>query len=377
MENLLKTAPAVFAVNDMYQIMVPVKAPALMWVRVGNKDYFDDASGVLKSDVKIHRMIVPMKELDKAKKYTICYRKIIERKAYFSKTEDVCENEFNFFPVTGHNVTVYQIADTHGNVTAPIKAAINFEKRYGKIDFLILNGDIIDDSSRVRNFDAIYKISSKITGGNIPIVCTRGNHDNRGVCAEKILDYFPTMNGNTYYSFKLGNVWGLVLDCGEDKVDSNEGYGHTICCHSIRSKQTEYIKDIIKNAKKEYLAKGVAHRIVIVHIPFTKKVNDPKFQIEEEIYTEWADLLKNEIKPEFILAGHEHKTEIDYPGDETDKNGHPCPIIVGSWVKYPHDTNDYGCTYKGVGVIMEDKRVKAVFTDDAGRSYDENDIALK
>ena len=376
MGNLLKTTPAVFAVNDVYQIMVLVKAPTLMWVRVGGKDYFDDANGVLKSDVKVHRMIVPMAELDKAKKYTICYRKIIERKAYFSETEDVCETEFEFCPVKGHNMTVYQVADTHGNVTAPVKAAKNFEKRYGKIDFLILNGDIIDDSSKVRNFDAVYKISSKIAGGRIPIVCTRGNHDNRGVCAEKIVDYFPTMNGNTYYSFRLGNIWGLVLDCGEDKDDSSDEYGHTICCHSFRLRQTEYIKNIIKNAKKEYLAKGVKRRIAIVHVPFTKKANKAKFQIEDEIYTEWACLLKNEIKPEFILAGHEHKLEIEYPGDETDKNGHPCPIIVGSWVKYPNDTNDYGCTYKGVGVIMEDKRVKAVFTDDAGKLYDENDIDL-
>ena len=84
MDNILKTSPAVFAVNDMYQIMVPVKAPSLMWVRVGDKEYYDDVNGVLKSDVKVHRMIVPMAELDKTKKYTICYRKIVERKAYFS-----------------------------------------------------------------------------------------------------------------------------------------------------------------------------------------------------------------------------------------------------------------------------------------------------
>lgn len=374
MEDLLKTAPAVFAVGDMYQIMVPVNAPSLMWVRVGDKEYFDDACGVLRSDVKVHRMTVPMSELDKAKKYTVCYRKIIERKAYFSETDEVCEKELEFCPVMGYNVRVYQVADTHGYTEAPVKACENFEKRYGKIDFLILNGDIIDDSSDVKNFEAIFEISSKITGGRIPIVCTRGNHDNRGVCAEKIVDYFPTDNGNTYYSFKLGNIWGLVLDCGEDKDDSSEEYGNTICCHPFRMKQTEYIKEIIR--EKEYLKDGIERRIVIVHIPFTKKMNKPKFQIEGEIYTEWANLLKNEIKPELMLAGHEHKLEIEYPGDETDENGHPCPIVIGSWVKYPNDETDYGCTYKGVGIVWENENAKAVFTDDAGKSYDENDIAL-
>lgn len=376
MGNLLKTTPAVFAVNDMYQIMVPVKAPSLMWVRVGDKEYYDDVNGVLKSDVKVHRMIVPMAELDKAKKYTICYRKIVERKAYFSETEDVCEKEYEFCPVTGYNVTAYQVADTHGNITAPVMAAKNFEKKYGKIDFLILNGDIIDNCDDVNNFDAIYEIASEIAHGSMPIVCTRGNHDNRGVFAEKIVDYFPTSNGNTYYSFKLGNIWGLVLDCGEDKVDSHEEYGNTICCHLFRQRQTKYIEDIIRNSEKEYLADDVMRRIVLVHVPFTKKTK-PQYDIEQEIYTEWADMLKNEIKPELMIVGHEHRLEIEYPGDDTDKYGHPCPIIVGSWVKYPNDVKDYGCTYKGVGVIMENKMAKAVFTDDAGKFYDENDIVLQ
>lgn len=132
MEDLLKTAPAVFAVGDMYQIMVPVNAPSLMWVRVGDKEYFDDACGVLRSDVKVHRMIVPMSELDKAKKYTVCYREIIERKAYFSETDEVCEKELEFCPVMGYNIRVYQVADTHGYTEAPVKACENFEKMYGK-----------------------------------------------------------------------------------------------------------------------------------------------------------------------------------------------------------------------------------------------------
>ena len=33
--DILKTSPAVFAIKDTYQIMIPVTCDALMWIRVG------------------------------------------------------------------------------------------------------------------------------------------------------------------------------------------------------------------------------------------------------------------------------------------------------------------------------------------------------
>ena len=38
---MLKTAPAVFAAADTYQIMVETKQEALFWVKVGDEEYFD------------------------------------------------------------------------------------------------------------------------------------------------------------------------------------------------------------------------------------------------------------------------------------------------------------------------------------------------
>jgi len=74
------TAPAVFAVNDEYQIMLPVKNELLMWVEVGGEKYFDEVNGIIRSSKNIHKFTVPMSELDKAGGYDVCYRKVIERK---------------------------------------------------------------------------------------------------------------------------------------------------------------------------------------------------------------------------------------------------------------------------------------------------------
>lgn len=46
---------------------------------------------------------------------------------------------------------------------------------------------------------------------------TRGNHENRGAYAQHWLDYFPTPTGETYYTFRRGPAFFIVLDGCEDK----------------------------------------------------------------------------------------------------------------------------------------------------------------
>ena len=82
-----KTCPAVFAVKNDYQIMVPVKSDLLFWVTVDGKNYYDHSNGIIRSSTRMHRVNVPSSVLDKAGEYTVTYRKIIDRKPYFAETE--------------------------------------------------------------------------------------------------------------------------------------------------------------------------------------------------------------------------------------------------------------------------------------------------
>lgn len=328
-------APAVFAVGNEYQIMVPVKRRSLMWVSVNGKDYYDDSNGIIRSLEKIHRMCVPAEELNKAGKYTICERVIIKRDPYFPKIKPVTKTDYVFRPVGDDKIRAYHISDAHNNKENPIKAA----KAFGDTDLLILNGDIPDYSGRPKNFDTIYDICSQITHGNIPVVFARGNHDLRGLYAEKIADYTPNMNGKTYYTFRVGSIWGIVLDCGEDKLDGNEEYGGTVCCHSFRLKQTQFIENVIKNADSEYNADGVKHKLVICHNPFTMKLEGAKFDIENEIYTQWAKLLKENVKPDIMICGHTHTFEVSEIGSKLDNRGQPCTMVIGTQT----DKKYYAC----------------------------------
>ncbi len=357
MSDVIKYAPAVFAVGRDYKILIPVNKESVMWVRVGNECYYDDANGVLRSSVAIHKVTVPCEVLDHAKKYTVCYREMIERKPYFSVTGEIVEITYDFYPLCKSRYNIFHIADAHGMVEAPVSAADTFRREYGEIDLLILNGDVIDHSGDFKNFDAIYNIAARITGGEHAVVFSRGNHDTRGVYAENIVDYTPTRDGYSYFSFRLGDLWGLVLDCGEDKDDSHAEYGNTNCCHAFRKIENRYLESIIENAENEYAAEGVCHRIVIAHSPFTTRFAPP-FNIEEDIYAHWTGLISDNIKPDFLLCGHTHKASIYLPGSEKDAYGQSFPTIVAA---EPKRSIGY---YIGGGFAVRENEITFVLCDD-------------
>lgn len=349
-----KILPTVFAVGSNYQIFIPLDIEAIISIRVGDKVYYDDSNGILRSNSLMHRVEIPMSELDKACKYTVICRKMIERKPYFPTSEEPFEVSFVFRPVKGENINIYHISDAHNMESQPIAAGQYFAD---SLDLLILNGDIPNHSGEIANFNSIYRIAYGITKGEIPVVFSRGNHDTRGIHAEEFVQYTPNDNGKTYYTFKLGPLWGLVLDCGEDKLDSHEEYGNTVCFHNFRLKETDYIKSVVANAENEYSRDGVKHKIIICHIPFMRKDVKP-FDIEQDLYKEWTKIICENIKPELILFGHTHKCAVYEAGGDYDNYGYQnCPAVVGSEPDFEKKT------FIGCGVTLSNEKPSIIFND--------------
>lgn len=351
---MLKTAPAVFAVGKDYQIMVEVTRKSLFWVRVGTENYYDVTGGVMNVLSNFHRVTIPMAALEAAGEYTICVKPMCRRDPYFTKTGRTEEKTFPFHPLPEKNVRIYHIADTHNRMKEPIQAA----KAFGRIDLLILNGDILDHCGSARKFRNIYQICDALTGGAVPVVFSRGNHDMRGKYAERFFEYTPSQRGNTFYSFRLGSLWGVILDCGEDKADNHPEYGGTVACHGFRLAQTAFLKRLIQNSETEYEAPGVEKRLVICHVPFMQK-DEPPFDIEEPVYREWTWLLRKYIKPDLMLCGHTHKAGVCLPGGEKDAYGQPCPMVVGA----QYDDRKY---WAGCGIVLGESKVEIRFTDCTG-----------
>jgi len=361
--------PAVFAVAKEYQIMLPVEFEATMWVKVGDKNYYDHSNGVLRSNNYVHKVSVPMEVLDEHESYTVCLRKIVNRKPYFTETEEIEETTYRFYPVRGERVRAYHISDAHNSIEEPIKAA----KAYGDIDFLILNGDIPDHCGNEKNVITIYKIISKLTHGTIPVVFSRGNHDMRGKYAEKFAEYTPCYHGCSYYTFRLGHIWGMVLDCGEDKLDTHEEYGHTVCCHAFREQETEFSRQVIGRAEEEYESDGVTHKLIVVHNPFTRQREDGIFKIEDETYRLWTGLIREHIKPAVILSGHWHSFGIYHCGGKEDSYGQPCPVVVGTDRRKLKEDKLY---FGGAGLQFEKNSIKVSFTSNQNENEERMCIDL-
>ncbi len=360
--------PTVFAVSDVYKIFMPFCDSALVKITVGDTDYFDDCNGVLRSKTLMHAVEVPMCELDLHKSYTVKFRKVIKRGPYYPTFEDEVAVKFDFKPVdSNRNINIYHISDAHNLINEPIKAGSYFGE---SLDLLILNGDIPNHGGEMENYLGIFKIASGLTKGSVPCICSRGNHDTRGSFAEDMAQFIPTHNGKPYYTTRLGSIWALVLDCGEDKPDTHDEYGGAVQFHNYRLKETEFIKSVIKNSENEYNAKGIKHKLIICHNPFTF-VKVPPFDIEVDLYTYWAKIIKENIKPDLMLCGHKHWTEICEVGGERDHLGQPCTLIIGSKPKVTEPFSFAGCA-----LTLKENTAKVVFNDDLGNIISDTEINL-
>lgn len=350
--NELLYPPIVFAVGSDYQIFIRVKEPAMIMADVGGVTYYDHSNGILRSNTPVHKVIVPQSELDKARSYTVIVRTLKERKAYHSRCFSDEREEFAFRPVPAEGeVVICHLADVHGRADLAEKALSRLTR---EPDLLILNGDIIDSSQCVEYFDVIYELCARVAGGRIPVIFSRGNHDLRGVCAEKLEDYVCTRNGSSYFQLCCSQLWCLVVDTGEDKPDDNDEYGSTVCCEAFRRTETEYIKSVIDEG--QFNRPEIKHRLIICHTPFTFR-QKPPFDIERGLYAEWAGLIEKGIKPELMLSGHMHETGVFEPGHDRDELGQPCTVILGS------DVDKRGRSFTLAQIVLGDDGHRVDFID--------------
>ena len=363
------THPAVFAVGEDYQIMIPTEAEVIVKIRVGDKLYYDDYMGIIRSHTTMHKVTLPMFALDCAGGYTVVYRKMIERLAYFPTSEEEIEVYYSFKPLPEEgDIRIFHISDAHNLRTQPVNACRNF----GDIDLLILNGDIPDEASAPEKYMTIYEIASDVTEGTLPIVCSRGNHDNRGMYSENIADYLPTEGGRTYYTFSLGRIFGLVLDCGEDKDDSHKAYGSTVCFHDFRERETAELQRMAEAG--ELYAPDKKYRLCICHIPFTNMSRKP-FDIEDEIYTEWSRITREYLKPQLLIYGHEHVAEIWRKGERHDTRGQACDAVIGGYPMFRSAGYDE-TGYTGAGIVLSDNKAHISFVNSFDEVIGEYEIEL-
>lgn len=361
--SVMRCDPLVAAIDDYYLICIPVRRPVLLSISVGERTYFCHSNGIRISDAKVQKFKIPMVELDREKAYRVTYEVVTNRTNRVCEKEEAVTFEYAFRPVTKtEGINICHISDVHGLKSLAIRAGNRFAK---EADLLILNGDISSKSMSTEDILLTYDIASALTHGEIPCIVTRGNHDLRGRFAEKLAVLLPTDEGRTYFTVKLGVMWFMVLDCGEDKVDEHREYSGTVCCHEFRLEETAFIEDVVKRASFEYLCDKYKYRIIVSHVPFNNDNTDEckgerPFNIEHGLYCHWCDLIREKIKPMFLLAGHVHTSEVFKSGSDFDAKNIGCDTIVSG---VPVKKNGRGVNYFCCNVKLFDDKFDVTIGD--------------
>jgi len=318
--SFLSCNPSVFVIENEYEILVNSFDNGIFCIEVNGKKYFEENSGVLSSEKKFVKIRVPQSELDRSSKYTIIYRKAINRKAYFSELEPEEKITFDFKPLKKtDNINIYHIADVHYKFEMAVKTAAYFGD---DTDLFVVNGDIGEVETENDYFE-VCKFVGDISLGKVPVIFVRGNHDTRGRLAEKYTEYFPCVGKKTYFWFEIGCLNGIALDCGEDKPDNHAEYGGVNVFELYRRKETEFLRKLKLNDDKLTFA--------VSHVSPTQNTRQKGsvFDIDDEVYREWNNELRR-LNVRFMLSGHNHEAYILENNSEKSLRPHDYPVIIGS-----------------------------------------------
>ncbi|MBE6617775.1 MAG: metallophosphoesterase [Ruminococcaceae bacterium] len=317
--DFLYCTPAVFVIGDEYEILVNTNENGIIAVEIDNEKYYEENSGPLSSEKNYAKIRVPQSALDLAKRYTVVFRKTVERKSYFPVFCDAVETDFNFRPLAkSDNINIYHISDVHYRFDVGVKTASFFGE---DTDLFVVNGDI-GEVDEMNHYREVARFVGDISKGEVPVLFVRGNHDTRGKLAEMYADYFPANGKNTYFEFDVGPLYGVALDCGEDKRDSHAEYGGANAFEPFRRRETKYFESLMPSDKLTF---AVSH----VCPAQTAHSKDSGFAIEGDIYEKWvAELERLGVK--FMLCGHVHRAYLLKKNDENSLMPHGFPVVVGS-----------------------------------------------
>lgn len=301
--NYITYEPVVYAIENEYQIVFSSSTNSSGYVVVNNKKYYDLYAGSQKSYEKVHKISVPMEELDNAKEYSIYSLNYIYRGPFGAIKGNECSKTYKFKPVdTSDGLTYYSFSDIHMD----LKGAKNAISMYDDYELLVLNGDIISDVETYEDANYVNKVAYALTKGEIPVIYARGNHEIKGKYSEQLYKFVGSKNQKFYYNFYFKDVYGVVLDMGEDHDDDWWEYYGSADFDSYRNEQVEFLKnEITKNEFSSY-----KYRLAICHIPLPfinarhNHVESKKALVEQ----------LNKMNIDMMLTGHQHDLFIFEPG---------------------------------------------------------------
>jgi 3',5'-cyclic AMP phosphodiesterase CpdA len=161
--------------------------------------------------------------------------------------------------------------------------------------FVVITGDLINQATNSAQAAEYKRIAAKLDP-KIKLFSVAGNHDVGNEPTKETLARYRERNGPDYYSFRIGDIAGIVLNSNLEKGAKN--------VPDEAAKMESWFKAELEKAKSS----GAKHTIVFQHIPFFKKeAGEPEVydNVPVDVRQRYLKLMRD-YGVKYVFAGHLH-----------------------------------------------------------------------
>jgi predicted phosphodiesterase len=309
---------------------------ALSWVEIAPDDgshfygkerpkYFDTYLGRKQAATHLHKVRIENLTPGTRYRYAVFSKEVLswenDAKIIYGVTvanPAYSRNSLSFktFSASDDTVSFIMFNDIHGRAQFMKDLCKGID--FSSVDMVFFNGDMSSSIiSEEQIFTDFMDASIELFAKRVPIIFNRGNHETRGPFADFLMDYFPVRDGKVYRTFNVGDAAFLILDCGEDKPDSDIEYSGLADFDAYRNEQAAWLEKTIK--QKEF--REAKARIVILHMPPAVSDWHGTLHIDEKFLP-----LLNKADIDVVLSGHTHNYSYNAPVEGKTS----FPVIVNS-----------------------------------------------
>ena len=285
--------------------------------------------GLIDANQRLHSVVLDGLRPGARYRYRVVSREIVKFGAYKVEFGDTVTNEFRQFQALDREKKEFSFLvfnDIHDQLsTIPELLQIAGPQPY---DFVVLNGDVVSHTDNETPVLSMLNQAAASFASTIPMYWVRGNHETRGSFARQLPAYMGLPEGRYYYSFDRGPVHFVVLDAGEDKIDSSPEYSGLVDFSRYRREEGAWLKAHVR----ENAFRRAKYRVVICHMPFarnqapghTRPSERDVFLGMPQAYEQFGQTLES-AGVDLMLSGHIHAAAVIQP----EAPRHSYPIVQG------------------------------------------------
>lgn len=295
--------PGVYEMGDGYAVIWATSFSGTGYIKYtyGGVQYtvYDQRNNIVRTNDTVHVVKVPYAHLQ-GNRYTVYSTEVTGHNyavTNYGTTISAGPIELKAYDGGVNDFDLLVLTDTHKKLDWSKQVASKFS---GDPDMVVFSGDIVDSIETKADTELLFNIMGSVTGGRYPIVYCRGNHETRGIYAANLLEYFPTKTGEFYYDFRYGPLWGVVMDTGEDKVDTHEYYGNLSNYKEYNQKQEAWLRSLRMDTTATY-------RLAVNHIPQLASSDSGRGSMANGI--DFTDSIGH-LGIQFAVSGHDHRCRL-------------------------------------------------------------------